>query len=112
MRRSDCGNELWRALSDDVGNGREVIDKLEEEDVTITNVTLLIAHLINDSKYNVAKKNKFYSSSKAFLLNEGRALENWLSMVHIDDVDLVLWKLREFVYNGNIDKLGYLRRLV
>ena len=110
--RSDSGNDMWHSLSDGERNGHGVLEELTEADVSPTNITLLVAHLINDSKYNVAKRNKFYHSSRSFLLNEDGALEHWLNMIHVDDMDLVLWKLRDFVYNGTIESLGYLRRLV
>jgi hypothetical protein len=86
---------------------------LTEKDVSIDKITLLLAHLINDSKYNVAKGHRLYSeSSKEFLLNKGGSLEAWLTLVFDDELDKSLWKLRDFVYNGSVENLAYMRRMV
>lgn len=110
--RSDAGNELWRSLSDEVSSGREVLPGLVEKEITNASITLLLAHLINDAKYNVAKQNQFYETSKSFLLNEYGELERWLDLVHVENMETALWKLREFVFHGHVKKLGYLRRMV
>lgn len=108
-----AGNCEWAKLASESEEGRKVLPPLEEGDVTIENVTLLLAHLINDSKYNVAKEHRLYfESSRDFLLNKQGMLEEWLRIVHDDDMERCLWKLRDFVFNGSLDTLAYMRRMV
>ena len=107
------GNKEWAALAGEPEEGRSILDPLTEEDVTIDKITLLLAHLINDSKYNVAKDHRLYAeSSKEFLLNKGGVLEDWLRLVFEEDLERSLWKLRDFVFNGSVENLAYMRRMV
>lgn len=107
------GNAEWRALAGEAGSSREVLPPLKDEDITIRCATNLVAHIINDAKYNIIKENKKYSKdSTAFLRNHGRSLEYLLCTVHVDDMDRCLYTLYTFATTTKIKVMGYLRRMV
>lgn len=95
-KKDTPGNDAWFALSSVPGVSNGGLDPLEEEDITVDKVTLLVAHIIKDSKYNILRANKFAKTSKRFLKNEAGALTHLLRLTNVENQALCVYTLDDF----------------